>query len=454
MSSSDTGSTGQSKWISRERGRAQDAGPMTAAMRALPTATPKALRIALVRDGKIVHEQIVRDRKNVTCGTNERCLVVVAGRGAPEKHALFEMNGDRYVLHLLSNMNGRIALALGVFDVAALCANGTRIVELDADARGKVTLGDTSIVFQHVDAPLETKPKLPLSVRRGLGIDWNLTVIAAFSFLVHFGIVGASYSDFADPVHDEESTTSVIDRIRNLPSPTDVETTPAIDQTAPTAPEQPTSPSQEPKRGSAPTTGTHAPAPVSTGVSTSEAEAARAAILLAYGDGHRVAVLDPNAPLLPGGVWVGRPGSPRDPNAPITTPDAPITVGPPGPAPTTTVTVEPTPIAIKPPALPPVVVNSEPPVGSVDPSPVAGLGGRARYCYQQALLKNPNQQGRVVIAIKVGPSGEVVSTNVVSSSGLDSSVGQCILGGANGLRFKSPGPAGGQLNVPFTFIRQ
>ncbi len=427
---------------------------MTAAMRALPTTARKVLRIALAQGGTIVHERIARERATITCGTSERCALVVGGRGAPEHHALFEIVRGEYVLNLVPGMTGRVALASGVFDIAATIANGTRVVELDCDARGKVTLGDTSIVFEHVDAPIEAKPKLPLSVRRGLGIDWNLTVIAAFSFLVHFGIVGASYSDFADPVHDEESTSSVIDQIKNLPSPTEVETTPAIDQAPAPEQKQATTNNQEQKTIPTGVTGVHAPLPVSTGVSPSEAEAARAALMSLTDPSRRIATLDPRAPMFPPGVWVDRPGTFRDPNAPITTPDAPITIGPQEPGPTTGIKVDPNPIAIKPPALPPVTVTPEPPVGPVDPTPVAGLGGRARYCYQQALLKNPNQQGRVVIAIKVGPSGEVVSTNVVSSSGLDPSVGQCILGGANGLRFKSPGPAGGQLNVPFTFIKQ
>lgn len=444
-------STGQSKWMSRERGRAQG-GAMTASMRAVSSPSTKVLRVALARGGRIVEERVLRERTTITCGTSERCVFVVGG-AAPEVHALFEIVAGRYVLNVTREMRGTIATSSGTHDLAALAAVGSSL-SLDDDARGKVVLGDTAVLFQHVDAPVEARAKLPLSVRRGLGVDWNLTVIAAFSFLFHFGLVGASYSDFADPVHDEGSIVSVVDQIRNLPSPIDVESTPADPLPQPSPDKPPSTDSQPSKTPSTVATTTHAP-PASPGVSVNEAEQARVAILLAYGSGQRVAVLDPNAPMLPAGVWVGRPGDPRDPNAIPTKPDAPLFVpGTPGPIPTTNVHVDPGPIAIKPPALPPVVVSPGPPVGPVDPTPLASLSPRARYCYQQALLRNPDQQGRVVIAIKVGPGGDVVGSNVVSSSGLDASVGQCILGATTALRFKSPGPSGGQINVPFTFVKQ
>jgi len=452
------GQVGTSKWMSRARGRAGEgvrpaSGAMTAAMSALPGASSKVLRIALARAGKIVEERVVRERATVTCGASELATFTVGGR-APESHALFVAENGRYHLSLAEGMSGRVALSTGLCDVASLLAQGVRRIDIDDDARGKIVLGDTSIIFQLVDAPEPARAKLPLAVRRHLGIDWNLTVIAAFSFLFHFGIVGASYSDFADPVHDEGSIVSVVDTIKNLPSPIDIESTPALDQTAPTPTPDATSPAPNAPKPTPVANGPRS-TPTTPGVSPSEAEQARLAILLAYGPGKKVAVLDPNAPMLPGGVWIDRPGKPGDPNM-ITKPDVPLFVPPggPEPVPTTTVHVDPNPVVITKPALPPVVVNPEPPVGPVDPAPVAGLSGRARYCYQQALLKNPNQSGRVVISIKVGPSGDVVGSNVLSNSGLDASVGQCILGGVQNMHFKSPGPAGGQLNVPFTFIKQ
>jgi hypothetical protein len=427
------------------------AGTMTAAMAVRSNVAVKVLRVAIVRSGAIVEERVMRERATVTCGTNEACAFVVGGR-APERHELFVADGARYVAALREGMSGRVALATGVCEVATIISQGVRRLDLDDSARGKIVVGDTSFLFQLVDAPIEARPKLPLAMRRHLGVDWNLTVIAAMSFLVHFGIVGASYSDFADPVHDEDSIVSVVDTIQSLPTPMDVQTTPAIDSTPTASDPSTSSPTPTPRAQPAP--GPHAQPPRAPGVSASELEQARAAFLLAYGNGQRVAVLDPTAPMLPPGVWVERPANGRDPNAPVTMIDAPIAPGSPAPVPTTSVYYDPPHVVVTRPALPPVIVNPGPPVGPVDPAPVSGLSGRARYCYQQALLKNPNQAGRVVIAIKVGPSGDVVGSSVLSSNGLDASVGQCILGGAANLHFKSPGPGGGQLNVPFTFIKQ
>ena len=53
---------------------------------------------------------------------------------------------------------------------------------------------------------MQPRPQLPLSVKGGLAsqIDWNLTIIAAFSFLLHFGLIGAMYSDWMDPVVNDD----------------------------------------------------------------------------------------------------------------------------------------------------------------------------------------------------------------------------------------------------------
>ncbi len=52
-------------------------------------------------------------------------------------------------------------------------------------------------------------------------IDWNLTIIAAFSFLLHFGLVGAMYSDWMDPVVNDDLTAGLLDMVqKTVPPPT------------------------------------------------------------------------------------------------------------------------------------------------------------------------------------------------------------------------------------------
>jgi hypothetical protein len=83
------------------------------------------------------------------------------------------------------------------------------------------------------------------------------------------------------------------------------------------------------------------------------------------------------------------------------------------------------------------------------------LEPRARQCYQHAVSQNPDiPDGSLVIAIQVGPSGEVSGASVASRTGLSPQVAACIQGAASRLVFDSPGPGGAAGTVPFHFVKQ
>ena len=52
----------------------------------------------------------------------------------------------------------------------------------------------------------------------------HTTIIAAVSFLLHFMLLGAVYSDWLDPVSDDDvSVAGLIDSLKNLPAPPAIE---------------------------------------------------------------------------------------------------------------------------------------------------------------------------------------------------------------------------------------
>src|SRR5882724_2035942 len=224
-------------------------GQMTAVMRAMPQATgPKVLRIGLVQGGKVIEERVIKQRSHVTIGPSEKSMFVVPSQSVPPNFRLFELVGNEYHLNFLDGMTGRVALQTGITDLASLRGQAKRSqqgayqVRLTEDARGKVVVGETTFLFQFVaPPPIQPKPQLPSSVKGGLSsqIDWTMTIIAAFSFLFHFGMVGAVYSDWMDPVVDDElNIAGLIDSVKSLPPPPPVEIpadTPATTATA-TAP--------------------------------------------------------------------------------------------------------------------------------------------------------------------------------------------------------------------------
>ena len=212
-------------------------GQMTAVMRAMPQATgPKVLRIGLVQGGKVIEERVIKQRTHVSIGPSEKSMFVIPSKNIPPNFRLFELIGGEYVLNYLDGMTGRVALKTGISDLGALRGQAKRVqvgtgqmyqVNLSDEARGKVVVGETTFLFQFVaPPPVQPKPQLPVSVKAGLAndIDWTTTIIAAFSFLFHFGAVGSIYSDWMDPVIDDEVDISqLLESVKQLPPPPPVE---------------------------------------------------------------------------------------------------------------------------------------------------------------------------------------------------------------------------------------
>ncbi|MEM9691100.1 MAG: energy transducer TonB, partial [Myxococcota bacterium] len=210
-------------------------GRMTAVMRAVSQESgPKILRIALVQEKQVVDERLIKKRTSVTIGPSEKATFVVPTRKIPPNFALFELIGDSYHLNSLEGMKGKLSLKTGVSDLDQLQAlankvsiGGTKVfrVRLDEDARGKVVVGDTTFLFQFVVRPPEPpKAQLPVSVRKGFAgdIDWFTTIVASFSFLLHFMLVLMAYA--YDPPADEGSyIADLVERAESIPPPPDLE---------------------------------------------------------------------------------------------------------------------------------------------------------------------------------------------------------------------------------------
>jgi len=263
-------------------------------MRAMQQATgPKVLRIGLVASGRILEERIVKQRTSVSVGPSEKSMFVVQAN-VPPQFKLFELIGPDYYLNFLDGMTGRVALASGITDLVSLKGQAKRVgpayqVRLTDEARGKVVIGETTFLFQFVaPPPVQPRPQLPLSVKGGFAsqIDWSLTIIAAFSFLLHFGLVGAMYSDWMDPVVNDDLSASLLDMVqKTVPPPTEVaDEASASSSATSTAP----TPTAAPKVAPPKPAGQQAPdAKVVAGL-LNEADQARIAILASLNGGPNI----------------------------------------------------------------------------------------------------------------------------------------------------------------------
>ena len=198
---------------------------MTMAMQAVASRPvgPKVLRIGLIQGDKIVEERIIRKRETVTVGSSEKNHFVVSAGGLSSRFELFQLVGNDYILNFTDQMRGRVGLAGGVKVLEELRksggarkASGYYQVKLTDNSRGKVVIGDTTLLFQFVvPPPVQPRPQLPAAVVGGFiaGIDWLFTAFVMFSFMTHFGFI--IYLENADwPV--EPGIATVPDRVAEL----------------------------------------------------------------------------------------------------------------------------------------------------------------------------------------------------------------------------------------------
>ena len=159
----------------------------------------KILRIGIIQGGRIVEERLVRKRENITVGQSAKNLFVVPSEALPRHWLLFEITGNHYVAHFSDGMDARIAVGNEIISLSQLKQTGkiqkrgsSWILPLDERSRGKITLGDMTILFQFVTPPPpQPRPQLPASVRGSItsDLDWSFASIAAGSFLLHLLMV-------------------------------------------------------------------------------------------------------------------------------------------------------------------------------------------------------------------------------------------------------------------------
>jgi outer membrane biosynthesis protein TonB len=177
-------------------------GAMTMAMQAVqvaPPTGPKVLRIGLIQDGKIVEERIIRKRETVSVGTSERNHFILGTKELPSRFELFQLIGNDYILNFTDKMKGRVALAGGVQDLETLRTTGGARnagthwqVKLNDGSRGKVVVGNVTLLFQFVvPPPIQPRPQLPAAARGGFvkSIDWMFTTFVVFSYMIFFAFI-------------------------------------------------------------------------------------------------------------------------------------------------------------------------------------------------------------------------------------------------------------------------
>jgi outer membrane biosynthesis protein TonB len=157
----------------------------------------KVLRIGVIQGGKIVEERVLPARQAVTVGTSPKNTVAVPASSLPESFVVFSHQGERYVLHFEQGMEGRIDGPQGAADFGALLSQGAArsqgrasSVPVNEDQRGKIVLGEVTLLWQFVAPPAEVpKPALPKEAKGAhfKSMDRLFVAVLAASFFLHSG---------------------------------------------------------------------------------------------------------------------------------------------------------------------------------------------------------------------------------------------------------------------------
>ncbi len=139
-----------------------------------PRSAQRSLRIGVLINDQLVEERLLDGAAPITLGQSLRCTLSVPVDGVPREHVLFTRQDGRFVLHEAPRMQVK-----------------------RADSRGRITIGDATILFQEVvTPPVAPRPQLPASIRGTFAdrIDRRLALFVGGSLLVHIGIAAWAWT--------------------------------------------------------------------------------------------------------------------------------------------------------------------------------------------------------------------------------------------------------------------
>ena len=129
---------------------------------------PKVLRVAVVVDELLCDEVHQTEAGSVSVGSDYRSDVVLFGRHVPLRHVLFDYRDGAYFLDVPAEARGKVSLGAKAFPIGVLRqrfgAGDVLRVKLPPKAKGKLLLGDSTIMFQFT-APKAVPPRLPFPVQ-------------------------------------------------------------------------------------------------------------------------------------------------------------------------------------------------------------------------------------------------------------------------------------------------
>jgi len=176
----------------------------------------KVLRIGIVQRGKIIDERELKRRETVSVGTESRAMFQVSSDSLPPQFDLFDYDGKNYFIRFTDAMQGRVqsegskVQTFADFESAGQVTErkGAKAVPLTDSSRGKVIVGDVTVLFQFKSrAAAPARPVLPAELRGSFlqTIDTQFATILTIVAVLLVSIVAYARSlPYVEPTSIEE----------------------------------------------------------------------------------------------------------------------------------------------------------------------------------------------------------------------------------------------------------
>jgi outer membrane biosynthesis protein TonB len=178
----------------------------------MASAVLKILRVGLIQGGKIVEDRLLPKHGDVTIGTDPGNTFVLPSSRLPASFSIFEHKNGQYHLLFTEQMQGKVRLDTWEVDFATLRSQrvaqqrgSSYVLPLNENSKGKVLLGDITLLFQFVSPPpLPVKTELPPLDKGSLwqSVDHLFFLILIASLAIHF--TAATYLALLPSVEESE----------------------------------------------------------------------------------------------------------------------------------------------------------------------------------------------------------------------------------------------------------
>lgn len=168
----------------------------------------KVLRIGILQDGKIVQEQRMSPGETVTIGGSSKATFTYDIEGLPKRFPLFVCKQGQYSLRFLKSMSGKVAFEKGIASLGKLIEHKKAekrgdawVIGIKDKNRGKITIGNITVLFQFVTAPPEPlHPGTPLDFRPKLFDEDDPVFLGFLGLFTLLASIFMVYSLSTEPV--------------------------------------------------------------------------------------------------------------------------------------------------------------------------------------------------------------------------------------------------------------